>query len=621
MIGALALAMVALAGFAGASALAAPEPPLSHAGRWITDAGGRVVILHGWNMVYKVGSYRPADAGFGADDARFLARNGFNTVRLGVIPKGLEPRLPGSDGRPRYDDAYLRSLAATERTLAREGIFTLLDFHQDLFNERFEGEGFPDWAVVGDARTLPAEPKQGFPGNYLVMAALNRAFDHFWANDPAADGRRLQRSFGAQWQAVVNRFRDAEHVLGYNLLNEPWPGSQFPSCVSVNGCPAFDRAFLEPFSERIIAAIRRADRRKLVWYAPLLTFDFGADSSHGDTGDPRAGFAFNMYCLAGGGLGSGGPPPGPGGEAACDTGYRLTLDNAEAQSRETGDALLLTEFAATDDLKTIDKVVELADQRMISWQQWHYCACDDPTTTANPKSTQAIVKDPAKPPSGDNVDTAKLAVSQRAYPQAVSGTPLAFDFDRGPKRFDLRYSTRRADGRGSFPAGAATEVFVPKLHYPEGYSVEVSGARVTSALGAQTLRLRSCPGAARVTVRVSAGGDDAPGSCPVGPSGATNGDDVIVGTPGDDVIRCGAGNDRVDGGGGDDTIDCGSGDDVVDGGAGDDVIRGGSGDDTLRGGDGDDRLSGESGTDRIDGGPGRDRASDDSGRDEVTGVE
>lgn len=618
---ALIAAVVGLAVFAGASAIAAPEPPLSHAGRWITDAGGRVVILHGWNMVYKVGSYRPADAGFGADDARFLARNGFNTVRLGVIPRGLEPRLPGVDGRPRYEDSYLRSLARTERTLAGEGIFTLLDFHQDLFTERFEGEGLPDWAVVGDARTLPAQPRQGFPANYLVMAALNRAFDHFWLNDRAADGRRLQGSFGAQWRKVVERFRGAEHVLGYNLLNEPWPGSQFPSCVSTSGCPAFDKGFLEPFSERIIEAIRRADRNKLVWYAPLLTFDFGADSSHGDTGDPRAGFAFNMYCLAGGGLGSGGAPPGPGGEASCDTGYQLTLDNAERQSRETGDALLLTEFAATDDLATIEKVVELADQRMISWQQWHYCACDDPTTTAMPTASQAIVKDPAKPPSGGNVNSAKLAVSHRAYPQAVSGTPLAFDFDRGAKRFDLRYSTRRADGKGRFAVGSRSEVFVPRLHFGDGYRVDVDGARVVSDSGAQTLRLKSCPGAATVTLRVTAGDGGAPRSCPVGPSGATEGDDVIVGTPGDDTIRCGAGHDRVDGGGGDDTILCGSGDDIVEGGLGDDVIRGGSGDDELSGGPGDDDLSGESGDDHIQGGPGRDRASGGSGRDVVTGVE
>jgi endoglycosylceramidase len=46
-----------------ASADAAPRGALSHEGRWVTDAKGRVMILHGWNLVSKVGSYRPEDSG------------------------------------------------------------------------------------------------------------------------------------------------------------------------------------------------------------------------------------------------------------------------------------------------------------------------------------------------------------------------------------------------------------------------------------------------------------------------------------------------------------------------------------------------------------------------------
>jgi endoglycosylceramidase len=31
---------------------AGPAPPLGHEGRWITDANGRVVVIHAVNMVY-----------------------------------------------------------------------------------------------------------------------------------------------------------------------------------------------------------------------------------------------------------------------------------------------------------------------------------------------------------------------------------------------------------------------------------------------------------------------------------------------------------------------------------------------------------------------------------------
>lgn len=56
---------------------------LSHAGRFVTDAAGRVIVLHGVNMVYKTPPYYPSAIGFGSDDALFLARAGFNVVRVG----------------------------------------------------------------------------------------------------------------------------------------------------------------------------------------------------------------------------------------------------------------------------------------------------------------------------------------------------------------------------------------------------------------------------------------------------------------------------------------------------------------------------------------------------------
>jgi endoglycosylceramidase len=157
-------------------ATAAAPLPLSHAGRWITDARGRVVIVHGVNMVHKLAPYYPAAVGFGDDDAAFLARMGFDAVRVGVIWKGVEPR-PGV-----YDGAYLNHLAATVRTLARHGIVSLLDFHQDMYDELFQGEGAPDWAVQDDG--LPPVPRRGFPGNYETMPALQHAYDHFWDNSP-----------------------------------------------------------------------------------------------------------------------------------------------------------------------------------------------------------------------------------------------------------------------------------------------------------------------------------------------------------------------------------------------------------------------------------------------------
>jgi endoglycosylceramidase len=93
---ALAITLALSAGIASTSAAAAsPAPaPVSHAGRWIVDASGRVVIDHGFNVVAKVAPYEPAATGFSADDAQFLASHGFTAVRLGVLLEGIEPQ-PG----------------------------------------------------------------------------------------------------------------------------------------------------------------------------------------------------------------------------------------------------------------------------------------------------------------------------------------------------------------------------------------------------------------------------------------------------------------------------------------------------------------------------------------------
>jgi endoglycosylceramidase len=180
----------------------------------------------------------------------------------------------------------------------------------------------------------------------------------------------------------------------------------------------------------------------------------------------------------------------------------LVFDNADKQARQTGSALLLSEFGATDENDVNERIVEASDDHMVSWQSWHYCGCDDPTTQAGAGSpTQAIVLDPAKPLRGRNLKHKKLRVLARPYPHAVAGTPIRFGFDSETRRFELAYSTKRPSGRGRFARGL-TDVFVPRLHYRRGYRVKAKGATFNVA-GRQHLILRANRGAKRVTVVVT----------------------------------------------------------------------------------------------------------------------
>ncbi len=459
-----------------------PRQPLSNTGRWITDASGRVVILHGFNMVYKRPPYQPAAAGFGADDADFLRRNGFNTVRLGVIYKAVEPQ-PG-----RVNHAYVRKVRGIERMLAKRGIHSLIDFHQDLYNERFSGEGWPDWAVLDDG--LSAEPLTGFPGSYVTSPGLNRAFDNFYANAPGPGGVPIQKRYARAWGKVAASFSGDPGVLGYDLLNEPWPGSALGSCLVPGGCPAFDRTRLAPFYRRVIDAIRDEDRRHIVFYEPHVLFNFGGETNLPDLGYRRLGFSFHNYCS----------DPAA---SSCAGMERTVFDHADARAAKTGDSLMLSEFGATDDVSQLSRITAEADRHMTSWQEWHYCGCDDPTTSG-PGDVQAIVKNPHKPPRGSNVFWGKLKALARPYPQAIAGTPIRWSFDPETKRFHLVYTTKRANGNGRFKRGV-TDVFLPMLHYRNGYIARVDGTPTAAAmkLTAQHVYLIAKPGARRITLTIT----------------------------------------------------------------------------------------------------------------------
>ena len=232
----------------------------------------------------------------------------------------------------------------------------------------------------------------------------------------------------------------------------------------------------------------------LVWYAPLLTFDFGADTSIGDLGDPNTGIAFNMYCLAE--VVPGAPQDGLRAPATSSPSATPTRS-----PQQTGDALLMTEYGATDDLAKIERVAALADEHMVGWQQWHYCDCDDPTTTGT--GVQSIVGDASKPPRGENLNRAKLKAVLAALP--TGGRRHAERLALRPRHASASSSaTRRRRPAGKrLPRAGSTEVFIPPIHYHGRYEVKVQGARVVSRPGARRLLLERSRGARSVSLVVT----------------------------------------------------------------------------------------------------------------------
>lgn len=456
---------------------------LSHRGRFLVNKSGQVVVLHGFNVVAKVAPYEPAANGFGASDAAFLAAHGFNVVRLGVILEGLEP-VPGQ-----YNVAYLKSIKSTVDLLGRYGIYSLIDFHQDMYNQEFQGEGLPDWMTVDNG--LPSDPQAGFPGNYFAMPALNRAFDNFWANTPVAKGKGVQDWYAQAWGRIASVLTGDPNIVGYDLMNEPWPGSEWPSCFPPAGCPVFDESSLAPFYAKVSVAIRAVDRSHLIFDEPALPFDYSAPTYLGKPGDTNTGLDFHVYCLA-----AVGAPETTPTRSVCDRVESTTINNALSQAAVSHGPLVLSEFGATTDRSELRTVADLADASSLPWIEWAFCACGDPTGS----SDESLVYDPAKPPVGSNVDMPVLGSLDEPYPQLVSGTPAGFDYVPTDRTFTFSYSTAAPDGRIS---RSPTVVYVPPLDYPHGYIVIVHGARLSSKPNATDLLLNPIPGARTVTLTIT----------------------------------------------------------------------------------------------------------------------
>jgi endoglycosylceramidase len=471
---------------AGSDAIATPSPLVGHSGRWLLDAQGRVLIVHGRNVVNKLAPFTAQAWGFGDDDAMFLQAHGFNAVRLGVLWEAVEPQ-PGV-----YDAAYVAAVRQMEQLLASYGIYTLIDWHQDEYGEAFGGEGFPAWAVNTGGLT-PASPHDAFPDEYTKDPAEKAAWDHLYADadpDAGVDGGDagavgLQERLAAAQAYVAAQFAGDPWVLGYDVINEPSAGSASE--------PAADMSSIGPLEQKLLRSTRGADAQHLVFYEPTSTFALKGIALPA-FGDPSAGISFHDYCFE----------PGSTSQLAyaalCGGVLNSSQTAAISHAGTGGDAVLMTEFGSATPF-AVTMVADDADKNMVPWLNWAYCGCGDPTTALDP-TKEGIVIDPSQPLTGSNLNMPDLAVLERPYPQAIAGTPTSWSLDATTGTFTLAYTTTSPPG-ATLAAGATTVVYLPAARYPSGYTATVTNGVVVAGSGTQTVSIAANPGAASVSVTVT----------------------------------------------------------------------------------------------------------------------
>ena len=261
--GALAVGVVlVLTPSTGASAVrhsnvAQPSP----APRPVVDAAGRQLLLRGVNVnalvQYNI-DYQEA-VPISADDLREMAALGFNFIRLAVSWSRIAPH-PGT-----IDHAYLAQVAQVAHWAADNGIYTVVDMHQDRYNRHLwagnEVDGAPDWATLTNGTPCTPILPSPLPGETTMCVQV--AFDNFWRN-VTVSGRPLQTWYADALVALALSVRDNPMIAGVEMMNEPTPGLLFSG---------FETAELYPFYQRTIAALRSAGETRPLWFEPSILRD------------------------------------------------------------------------------------------------------------------------------------------------------------------------------------------------------------------------------------------------------------------------------------------------------------------------------------------------------------
>jgi endoglycosylceramidase len=440
---------------------------------------------------------------FDRTDAQKIANLGLNMVRLGILWQGVEPGTvgpnnpavckpgtPGDSGQwnQAVADEYIQHVVDTVNLLAEFHVYTLVDMHQDVYNQNFKGEGAPDWAVCTDGYQLKTLP--GRWSNNYASDPLNAAFKHFWRNDVVGN---LQGEYDRSWAAVAAALAGNPWVAGYDPINEPFTTSVSPTPGKNidNELECFYTGSANPGTflgapldcgtdvpaNGLIPSVQAVDPKHIIFLEPTIYEVHGQPNFVGAMPYPNLVLNFHAYC---GGRSLTGDPYD---ESKCFTQldrrflHRMVQVAQNPSSYQPqGLPLFLSEFGATQSAALVGAASAEANQLKTGWAYWAWKYYNDPTGSSN----EALVT-----PNGKfNPQAAAL---RQTYPEAVAGTPIDVLTDVKAGSLLLKYES---DPNITAP----TLISVPVKHYfPNGYCAEVTGAKLISAPDAPTVEVENNP--------------------------------------------------------------------------------------------------------------------------------
>jgi endoglycosylceramidase len=425
-------------------------------GTLLRDELGRVVFLRGVDAGgrSKWAPYMPFEyTDFTASLDPYLDRAaswGVDAIRVPFTWAALEP-MEGT-----YDLDWLSRYQQLLDAAWARGIWTVVDFHQDVYSESFCGDGFPSWTIPN--APAPHHDCPQWELEYFGDAGVQHAFDVFWAA-----GSPVQAKYVAAWDEMLSRFAAEPGVLGFEPINEPGWGTQ--------AVDTFEATTLTDFFTRMIAHFHAAAPRSLVFVDPAGLDGISAMTSmHRPDGDFV--FAPHYYPVA-----------------ARPDEVLAGFQSWAQQGAQWNVPVWVGEFGLSHTLAIAPAFLtaefQALDATGLGGAWWEYSV---ESTLWNGETNSVVASDGTEYP-----DAAGLI---RPFARAVAGADVTQQWDPTTSTFTLAYTA-------STGSQSITEVQLPKRAYPKGHTVTLSSGCWDDASVPGRLLVQSAPGASDVTVTIT----------------------------------------------------------------------------------------------------------------------
>ncbi|RYH31967.1 hypothetical protein EON65_01505 [archaeon] len=272
--------------------------------------------------------------------------------------------------------------------------------------------------------------------------------------------------------SLMHRFKSSEHVLGYELINEPWAGDVYASPKSL--LPTYaEQHYLQPMYEYLHKKIRSVDDEKIIFFEGLTISYWRSGFTAGPGGveyNDRQVMAYHVYCPTNG---------GPAAKVfACDLIDDYFFSRRMNDGERLGVGLMMTEFGAAEDIKSdlavLEAVTSKADSFKQSWMYWQFKYYQD-ITTCTPQGESLYNAD-------GTVCEDKLKILSRTYPQAVAGDIVNYKYTTRNGDFEMTFLPLNKDYLGlASDEGKVTIIYVnTDMTYPRGLDVNLTSTNDVS---------------------------------------------------------------------------------------------------------------------------------------------